>query len=62
VRYSDILEALSNGTWKCAKSRNNELGMIRGVFDVAKRDKDIIASPCDEIKGKEVQKKKPDPF
>lgn len=62
VRYSDILEALSNGTWKSAKSRNNELSMIRGVFDLAKRDKDITANPCDEIKGKEVQRKKPDPF
>jgi integrase len=25
VRHSDILEALAAGTWKSAKSRNNEL-------------------------------------
>jgi integrase len=62
VRYSDILEALSNGTWKSAKSRNNELGMVRGPFDLAKKDRHITENPCDAIAAKGVQKKKPDPF
>jgi len=62
VRYSDILEALANGTWKSAKSRNNELFMIRGLFDLAKRDQLITDNPCDAIRPKAVQKRKPDPF
>ena len=57
VRYSDILDALVSGTWKSAKSRNNELSMIRGVFDLAKRDKHIAENPCDAIKRQEVQTK-----
>jgi len=62
VRYSDIMEALAAGTWRSAKSRNNELSMIRGPFDLAMRDGLLAANPCDEIKPKKVQRKPPDPF
>jgi integrase len=62
VRHSDILEALTAGTWKSAKSRNNELSMIRGPFELAKRDKHISENPCDGIEPKEVQQPSPDPF
>lgn len=62
VRYSDIMEALAAGTWKSAKSRNNELSMIRGPFDLAIRDGLLTANPCDEIRPKKVQRKPPDPF
>jgi len=62
VRYSDILEALAEGTWTSAKSRNNELSMIRGPFELARLDKHIIENPCDGIKGKELPVKTPDPF
>jgi integrase len=62
VRHSDILEALSAGTWKSAKSRNNELSMIRGPFELAKRDKHIAENPCDGIEFKDVQQPSPDPF
>ena len=62
IRYSDILEALAEGTWKSAKSRNNELSMIRGPFELARLDKHISENPCDAIKGKEIPVKTPDPF
>lgn len=62
VSHSDILEALAAGTWKSAKSRNNELSMIRGPFDLAKRDGYIAANPCDGIALTGVQCRAPDPF
>lgn len=62
VLYSDILEALSSGTWKSAKSRNNELHIINGVFELARIDKHIAENPCEAIETKKYQKKKPDPF
>lgn len=62
VRYSDIMAALAAGPWKSAKSRNNELSMIRGPFVLAVRDGHIKSNPCDDIKPKAVQRKQPDPF
>jgi integrase len=62
VRHSDILEALAAGTWKSAKSRNNELSMIRGPFELAKSDMHIVDNPCDGIAFKVVQRLPPDPF
>lgn len=62
VRYSDILEALSVGSFKSAKSRNNELCLLRGAFEMAVRDGSIAKNPCDGITGKKVQRKPPDPF
>jgi integrase len=60
--HSDIKKALLQGTWKSAKSRNNQLSLIRGVFELAVRDKQIPANPCDGLDYGKVQKKKPDPF
>lgn len=62
VSYSDILEALNSGTWKSGKSRNNELSLIKGVFEFAKRDKLIATSPCEEVARAGYQKPPPDPF
>lgn len=61
-RRSDILEALNNGTWKSAKSRNNEISLINKVFDFAARDKIIPFNPCADIDRLPMQRKKPDPF
>lgn len=36
--------------------------MIRGPFELAKRDKNIVENPCDRIEPKDVQKRPPDPF
>ncbi len=62
VKHSDILEALKKGTWTSGKSRNNELSMIRQVFEFARKDKLISANPCDEVERVSYQKPKPDPF
>lgn len=62
VLYSDILTALNSGTWKSGKSRNNELSMIKQVFELARRDKLIEANPCEEIERANYQKPGPDPF
>lgn len=62
VTYSDIMEALNTGTWKSGKSRNNELSMIKGVFEFARRDKLIVANPCEEVARAAYQKPGPDPF
>lgn len=62
VRYSDILAALNAGTWKSGKSRNNELSLIKGIFDFAKRDKIIATNPCEEVARAPYQKPPPDPF
>jgi integrase len=36
--------------------------MIRGPFELAKRDKHIAENPCDGIESKDVQQPSPDPF
>lgn len=62
VKHSDILEALKSGTWKSGKSRNNELSMIRRMFEFARKDGLIKVNPCEEIERASHQRKKPDPF
>ena len=62
VLYSDILTALNAGSWTSGKSRNNELSMIKQIFEFARRDKIISGNPCEEIARSTYQKPKPDPF
>ena len=62
VRYSDILAALNSGSWTSGKSRNNELSMIKQIFEFARRDKIITENPCDKIDRSGYQKPGPDPF
>lgn len=62
IKYSDILEALKQGTWKSGKSRNNELSMIKQMFEFARKDKLIAENPCAEVERVTYQKPKPDPF
>jgi integrase len=62
VKHSDILTALQKGTWKSGKSRNNELSMIKQMFDFARKDKIISENPCDEIDRAGYQRPPPDPF
>lgn len=62
VLYSDILGALKCGTWTSGKSRNNELSMIKQVFEHARKDKIILENPCDEIERVSYQRPAPDPF
>lgn len=62
VKHSDILAVLKKGTWTSGKSRNNELSMIRQVFEFARKDKIIEVNPCEEIERVSYQKPAPDPF
>lgn len=62
IKHSEILEALMCGTWSSGKSRNNELSMIRRMFEFARKDGLIKANPCEEIERVSHQRKKPDPF
>lgn len=62
VKHSDVLEALKSGTWSSGKSRNNELSMIRRMFEFARKDGLIKVNPCEEIERVSHQRKKPDPF
>jgi integrase len=62
VKHSDILGALKSGTWKSGKSRNNELSMIRRMFEFARKDGLVKVNPCEEIERASHQRKKPDPF
>ena len=60
--HSDIKGALRQGTWKSNKSRNNQLSIIRSVFDLAVMDKQIKENPCAGLEYADVQKRGPDPF
>lgn len=60
--HSDIKKALQQGKWKSNKSRNNQLSLIRGVFQLAVLDKQISHNPCEGLLYATVQTKKPDPF
>lgn len=60
--HSDIVAALKLGTWKSGKSRNNQLSIIKSVFEAARRDRLITVNPCDEIERAAYQKPHPDPF
>lgn len=62
IKRSDILKALKAGTWKTAKSRNNELSLINGVFEYARGDGVIAANPCATIERVKHQAPPPDPF
>jgi integrase len=56
IKHSEILQALKDGAWKSGKTRNNNLGMIRGVFTLAVRDGLIKENPCDGIENASYQK------
>jgi integrase len=60
--HSDIKAALKKGTWTSNKSRNNQLSIIRSVFDLAVMDKQIKENPCAGLEYADVQKRGPDPF
>lgn len=60
--HSDIKAALKKGTWKSNKSRNNQLSIIRSVFELAIMDKQIKENPCAGLEYADVQLRGPDPF
>ncbi len=62
VKHSQVLGVMGGLTEVSAKSRNNILICIRGVFDMAKRDGVIEKNPCDGIRNGKHQSPRPDPF
>lgn len=60
--HSDIKQALQKGTWSSNKSRNNQLSIIRSVFNLALLDRQIQQNPCEGLSYASVQTKAPDPF
>jgi len=62
IKYSDIRVAIKNRDFKTAKTRNNALVPLRGVFNLAVDDEIIQSSPLAKVKNLKPQKAKPDPF
>lgn len=60
--HSDIKAALKMGTWKSNKSRNNQLSIIKSVFELAVMDKQIKENPCNGLEHASFQAPGPDPF
>jgi integrase len=49
IKYSELLEIVSDYPWKTNKTRNNALIPLRGVFKLATKDSVMSSSPADEI-------------
>ena len=62
IRYSEVLEELNAVDWSSAKTRNNALIPLRGVFELARMDQLIDGNPTDLIKNMQYQPGDPDPF
>ena len=62
ISIENIKEAIIDRDFKTAKTLNNCLIPLRGVFDCAMENKFIIENPLDSIRNKKVQVDIPDPF
>lgn len=60
--HSEIKAALKMETWKSNKSRNNQLSIIKRVFELAVMDKQIKENPCSGLEHASFQAPGPDPF
>lgn len=61
ITASTLLEVIAKQTWS-AKTRNNALGPLKNVFDLAHTDGIIDSNPAAKIKNAKVQKPEPDPL
>ena len=61
IRYSDLVEIIGE-LGMAAKTLNNNLIPLRGVFEFAKRDRAIADNPAAGIENAPVQRQPPDPF
>ena len=60
---SQMLRTAVNGReWSSAKTRNDALIPLRGVFELACDDEVIDKNPCDRLKNQKTQEDEPDPF
>ena len=62
ISIENIKEAIIDRDFKTAKTLNNCLIPLRGVFDCAMENKFITENPLDSIRNKKVQVDIPDPF
>lgn len=62
IRYSELRTLVNNIEWSSAKTRNNNLIPLRGVFAMAYADELIDRNPADRLKNQIHQKEPPDPF
>lgn len=62
IRTEDIEEVIFDRDFQTAKTLNNCLTPLRGVFDTALKNRDISENPTDNIKNRKVQVDIPDPF
>lgn len=61
ITTSKILEVIAGHEWS-PKTRNNAMGPLRNVFDLAHMDGIIDANPASRIRNAKVQKPEPDPM
>lgn len=62
IRYSELLEAVKEIEWTSAKTRNNSLIPLRGVFELARLDQVIESNPTELLKNEAHDTEPPDPF
>jgi integrase len=62
VKRSEIRQIIKEADFPSAKTRNNALTPVRGVFALAVDDELCAINPCDGIKNTKHQKEPPDPF
>jgi integrase len=61
ITTSLLLEVIAKQTWS-PKTRNNALGPLKNVFDLAHMDGIIDSNPAAKIRNAKVQKPEPDPL
>ena len=61
IKTSTLLEVIAEQTWS-AKTRNNAMGPLKAVFDLAHMDGIIDSNPAARIRNAKVQKPEPDPM
>jgi len=62
ITYGMLAELLNNREWKTAKTRNNAITPLRGVFELALLDGLISINPATRLKMTKHQKPPPDPL
>lgn len=61
IKHTTLLEVIAMQTWS-AKTRNNAMGPLKAIFDLAHIDGIIESNPAARIRNAKVQKPEPDPL
>ncbi|WP_417533663.1 tyrosine-type recombinase/integrase [Marinobacterium stanieri] len=62
IRFSNLVEVVNSIPWPSAKTRNNALTPLRGVFQFAVQDMIIDQDPSQYLKNQKHLRPEPDPF